>query len=109
MEIPGIGASWKYQEMEYMVQKVLRRRCISHETIFNKTTEIGEAASQESEGNRIKELEGDKKLQGEHFDHMEVWDDIMERIYTDLDGVMINSRENKKRMEGKVAVVWSKR
>ena len=33
----------------------------------------------------------------------------MERIYTDLDGVMINSRDNNKRMEGKVAVVWSKR
>ena len=40
---------------------------------------------------------------------MEVWDDIMDRIYMDLDGVMINSRDNSKRMEGKVAVVWSKR
>ena len=27
----------------------------------------------------------------------------------DLDGVMINSRDNEKRMEGKVAVVWSDR
>ena len=27
----------------------------------------------------------------------------------DMDGVMINSRDNSKRMEGKVAVVWSKR
>ncbi len=40
---------------------------------------------------------------------MEVWDEIMERIYMDLDGVMINSRDNSKRMEGKVAMVWSKR
>ncbi len=103
------GASWKYEECEYLMKKILRRQCVSHETVFNKTTEIGEAASWESEGNRIKELEGDKKLQGEHFDHMEVWDEIMERIYTDLDGVMINSRDNNKRMEGKVAVVWSKR
>jgi len=82
---------------------------VSHETVFNKATEIGQGASAESEGNRIKALEGDKKQQGEHFDNMEVWDEIMERVYMDLDGVMINSRENKKRMEGKVAVVWSKR
>jgi hypothetical protein len=82
---------------------------VSHETVFNKTTQIGEAASKETEGNRIKALECDKKVQGEHFDRMEVWDDIMERIYMDLDGVMINSRDNHKRMEGKVAVVWSKR
>jgi hypothetical protein len=27
----------------------------------------------------------------------------------DMDGVMINSRDNKKRMEGKIAVVWSNR
>jgi hypothetical protein len=33
-------------------------------------------------------------------------------IYMDMDGVMINSRDKrtfKKRMEGKVAVVWTKR
>ena len=70
---------------------------------------MGEAASGEHEGVRIKELEDDKRLQGEYFDNMEVWDDIMKRIYMDLDGVLINSRENNKRMEGKVAVVWSKR
>jgi hypothetical protein len=43
---------------------------------------------------------------------MEVWDEqrkLPRRIYMDMDGVMINSRENDKRMEGKVAVVWSKR
>ena len=103
------GASWKYAECQYVMQKILRRRCVSHETVFNKATEIGEAASGESEGMRIKALEGDKKLQGEHFDQMEVWDDIMKRIYMDLDGVMINSRDKHKRMEGKVAVVWSRR
>ena len=103
------GASWKYEECEYVMKKVLRRRCVSHETVFDKATQIGQVASAEFEGNRIKELEGDKKQQGEHFDNMETWDDIMKRIYMDLDGVMINSRENKKRMEGKVAVVWSKR
>lgn len=103
------GASWKYEECEYLMKKILRRRCVSHEAVFDKTTEIGKAASAESEGVSIKELESDKKQQGEHFDNMEVWDEIMERIYMDLDGVMINSRENKKRMEGKVAVVWSKR
>jgi len=103
------GASWKYEKSEYMMKKVLRRRCVSHETIFNKTNEIGQAASQAVKGSEIKELEGDKKLQGEHFDNMEVWAEPAERIYTDMDGVMINSRDNSKRMEGKVGLVWSKR
>ena len=31
------------------------------------------------------------------------------RIYVDMDGVMINSRDNAKRMEGKVGLVWSER
>lgn len=103
------GASWKYEKSEYIVKKVLRRRCVSHETIFNKTNEVGESASRELEGAKVKELEGDMKSQGEHFDNMEVWDQPAERVYMDMDGVMINSRDNKKRMEGKVAVVWSKR
>ena len=103
------GASWKYQEAEYMMQKVLRRRCVCHETVFNKTIQVGKAASQELEGVRIKELEGDKKLQGEYFDNMEVCAEPPERIYMDMDGVMINSRDNSKRMEGKVAIVWSNR
>jgi hypothetical protein len=58
---------------------------------------------QEVVGARIKELEDDKKAQGEYFDDMEVEAEPPERIY--MDGVMINS----KRMEGKVAIVWSKR
>jgi hypothetical protein len=66
------GASWKYEECQYLMKKILRRQCVSHETVFNKATEIGQAASGASQGNRIKALEGDKKLQGEHFDHMEV-------------------------------------
>lgn len=103
------GGSWEYEQCEYLMKKILRRRCVSHETVFNKTTEIGKAASDEFEGNRVKELEGDKRLQGEYFDNLKVWKELMRRIYMDLDGVMINSRDNKKRMEGKVAVVWSKR
>lgn len=91
------------------MKKVLRRRCVSHETIFNKTNEIGQAAFQAVKGSEIKELEGDKKLQGEYFDNIEVWEEPAERIYTDMDGVMINSRDNPKRMEGKVGLVWSKR
>jgi hypothetical protein len=103
------GASWKYQEAEYVMQKILRRRCVCHETVFNRTTQVGEAASQELEGVRIKELEDDKKAQGEYFDDMEVETEPPERIYMDMDGVMINSRDNSKRMEGKVAIVWSNR
>jgi len=59
------GASWKYDECQYLIKKILRRQCVSHETVFNKATEIGQAASGESEGNRIKALEGDKKQQGD--------------------------------------------
>ena len=92
------GASWKYEKSEYMMKKVLRRRCVSHETIFNKTNEVGQVASKSVEGAKIKELEGDKKLQGEYFDNMEVEAEPAERIYTDMDGVMINSRDNPKRM-----------
>lgn len=103
------GASWKYEKSEYMMKKVLRRRCVSHETIFNKTNDIGQAASQAVKGFEIKELEEDKKLQGEYFDNMEVLEEPAERIYADMDGVMINSRDNSKRMEGKVGLVWSKR
>jgi hypothetical protein len=103
------GASWKYQEAEYMMQKILRRPCLCHETVFNKTNEVGEAASMETDGIRIKALEDDKRLQGEYFDNMEVCQEPPERIYMDMDGVMINSRDNSQRMEGKVAVVWSDR
>ena len=88
------GASWEYEQSEYLMKKILRRRCVSHETIFNKATEIGKAASSEFEGNKVKELEGHKRLQGEYFDNLEVWKELMKRIYMDLDGVMINSRDN---------------
>lgn len=103
------GASWDYGKSEYMMKKILHRPCISHETIFNKTNEVGEAAGKELEGTKIKELEEDKKAQGDYFDNMEVSDQPVVPIYMDMDGVMINSRDNEKRMEGKVAVVWSKR
>jgi hypothetical protein len=72
---------------------------VSHETVFDKTDAVGESASRESEGAKIKELEGDKKAQGEHFDNMEVWEQPAERIYMDMDGLMINSRDSKKRMD----------
>jgi hypothetical protein len=102
------GASWKYSEAESIMEKSLGRR-VSHETIFNKTTEVGEAAASQVEGVQIKELEDDKKLQGDHFDNMEVWEQPVERLYTDMDGVLINCRDGTKRMEGKVAIVWSQR
>lgn len=40
---------------------------------------------------------------------MELNDQPQVRIYADMDGVIINSRNNVKRMEGKVALVWSER
>ena len=40
---------------------------------------------------------------------MELWSPPKQRIYVDMDGVMINSRDNTKRMEGKVGLVWSER
>jgi hypothetical protein len=45
------------------MKKILRRQCVSHETVFNKTTEVGQASSAEFAGNRIKALEGDKRKQ----------------------------------------------
>ena len=41
------GASWDYENSEYIMKKVLHRPCVSHETIFNKTNEVGEAVSKE--------------------------------------------------------------
>ena len=38
---------------------------------------------------------------------MKLSDQPVALIYMDMDGVMINSRDNAKRMEGKVAVVWA--
>jgi hypothetical protein len=81
-----------------MMKKVLRRRSVSHETVFNKATEIGQVASAEFEGKRIKELEGDKKQQGKYFDEMETWDEIMERIHMDLDGVKRMCRKVRDRL-----------
>ena len=40
---------------------------------------------------------------------MKLWNPPKLRIYVDMDGVMINSRDNAKRMEGKVGLVWSVR
>jgi hypothetical protein len=37
------------------MKKILGRPCVSHETIFNKTNEVGEAASIQLEGTKINE------------------------------------------------------
>ncbi len=103
------GASWDYEHSEYIMKKVLHRPCVSHETIFNKTNQVGEAVSKELEGTKIKELEDNKILQGDYFDNMKVYDQPTTLIYIDMDGVMINSRDNAKRMGGKVAVIWTNR
>ena len=41
------GASWKYAEAEYILGKFLGRR-VSHETVFNKTAEVGAEASRDN-------------------------------------------------------------
>jgi hypothetical protein len=63
----------------------------------------------ETDGSKIKELESDKIAQGDYFENTQLDDKPQVRIYADMDGVMINSRDNAKRMEGKVAMVWSER
>lgn len=53
-----------------------------------KTNEVGEAASKELEGTKIKELEEDKKAQGDYFEKMEVADandQPVVPIYMDMD------------------------
>jgi hypothetical protein len=103
------GASWIYEKSEYVMKKILPCYSVSHETIQELTNEVGSEASEETEGKQIKELEDNKVLQGEYFDEMEQWKESKSRIYIDMDGVMINSRDNAKRMEGKVGIVWSER
>lgn len=83
------GASWNYESCEYIMKKLLHRPCVSHETIFNKTNEVGEAASKELEGFKIKELEDNKRLQSDYFENMKVSNQPVSLIYMDMDGVMI--------------------
>jgi hypothetical protein len=103
------GASWDYGKSEYILGKLLRHDKLSHETIQEKTNEVGSSISKELEGSKIKELESNKRLQGDYFESMKLWSPPKLRIYVDMDGVMINSRDNAKRMEGKVGLVWSER
>jgi len=56
---------------------------VSHEAIQELTNEIGTEIGRELEGSKIKELEGDKKAQGEYFEEIEVNENPPERIYTD--------------------------
>jgi hypothetical protein len=103
------GASWDYEKSEYVLSKLLRHNRLSHETIQEKTNMVGSSIPEELEGTKIKALEGNKRLQGDYFESMNLWSPAKSRIYVDMDGVMINSRENARRMEGKVALVWSER
>jgi hypothetical protein len=103
------GSSWDYGKSEYVLSKLLRHNRLSHETIQEKTNEVGNAITQELEGTKIKELEKNKRFQGDYFESMKLWIPPEPRTYVDMDGVMINSRDNAKRMEGKVALVWSRR
>ena len=103
------GASWDYGKSEYILGKLLRHDKLSHETIQEKTNAVGSSISKELEGSKIKELESNKRLQGDYFESMKLWIPPKLRIYVDMDGVMINSRDNAKRMEGKVGLVWSER
>ena len=103
------GASWDYGKSEYILGKLLRHDKLSHETIQEKTNAVGSCIPKELEGSKINELESNKRLQGDYFESMKLWSPPKLRIYVDMDGVMINSRDNAKRMEGKVGLVWSER
>jgi len=103
------GASWDYGKSEYILGKLLRHDKLSHETIQEKTNAVGSSIPKELEGSKIKSLEDNKRLQGDYFESMKLWSPPKLRIYVDMDGVMINSRDNAKRMEGKVGLVWSER
>jgi len=103
------GASWSYEQSELILKKILHRYCVSHNTIHELTNAVGEEVSKETDGSKIKELESDKIAQGDYFENTELNEQPQIQIYADMDGVMINSRDNAKRMEGKVAMVWSER
>jgi len=102
------GASWDYGKSEYILCKLLRHNRLSHETIQEKTNEVGSAIAKELSGTKIKELEANKRLQGDYFETMRLWSPPKPRIYVDMDGVMINSRDNAKRMEGGSGVVGAR-
>ena len=95
------GASWDYGKSEYVLCKLLKHNRLSHETIQEKTNEAGISISKELEGSKIKELESNKRLQGDYFESMKLWSPPKLRIYVDMDGVMINSRDGvSERSEG---------
>ena len=86
------GASWDYGKSEAILHKLLRHNRLSHETIQEKTNEVGNAISKELEGSKIKELESNKRLQGDYFESMGLWNPPKQRIYVDMDGVMLNRK-----------------
>jgi len=88
------GASWDYGKSEYILGKLLRHDKLSHETIQEKTNKVGGAITKELEGSKIKALEDNKRLQGDYFESMKLWIPPKPRIYADMDGVMINSRDS---------------
>jgi len=61
------GSSWDYGKSEYILSKLLRHDKLSHETIHEKTNSVGSCIPKELEGSKIKELEGNKRLQGDYF------------------------------------------
>jgi hypothetical protein len=65
-------ASWDYGKSEYILGKLLRHDKLSHETIQEKTNETGNVISKELEGSKIKELESNKRLQGDYFESMKL-------------------------------------
>lgn len=103
------GASWSYERSESVIKKILHCYYVSHNTIRELTNAVGEEVYKDTDGSKIKELESDKIAQGDYFENTQLEDKPQIRIYADIDGVMINSRDNAKRMEGKVALLWSER
>jgi hypothetical protein len=93
------AASWSYELAKDVLGEILGTEVIS-------TEEIQKLASSIS-----KEIEEEEKeeLEQEDLGFDEYNGSCASRIYIDIDGGMVNSWDEASRMEGKAAVIWSKK
>jgi uncharacterized protein UPF0236 len=93
------AASWSYELAKYVLSEILGTDVISTEEIQKLSISISEDIIEEEEKEELEQ----KDLRFEYDDS------YPSRIYIDVDGGMVNSWDEANRMEGKAAVIWSKK
>ncbi len=92
------AASWSYELAKYVLSEILGTDVISTEEIQKLSISIS------------KDIEEEEKEELEQTDLRFEYDgSALSRIYIDVDGGMVNSWDEANRMEGKAAVLWSKK